>query len=152
MDLKIKLMPDTNEFDIDIFHWELESDDGLNTAILRSLFENARVTVDELNAGETDRAGFWGDTVDNPDADANGSKLWLLDRGKTTDETLEQAREYCEEALQWLIDDSIAESVTVTTDFYDKFTLAIQIEIQRPGVDRKSSKFDYVWEIRANGV
>lgn len=152
MDLAIKLMPDTNEFDLDLRRWELEFDDGLETAILRSLFENGRVTVDELNEGETDRFGWWGDAASNPDNVKSGSKLWLLERGKTTDETLEAAREYCEEALQWLIDDGVAESVTVTTEYLDKFTLAIGIEIQRPGVDRKSSKYDFVWEVRQSGV
>jgi phage gp46-like protein len=152
MDPRLKYKPETGEFDLDIKRWDIENDDGLETAVLRSLFEDARIETEELPPGEKSLGGFWGDAVENDDNIPSGSKLWLLNRGKLTDETLEQAREYSEQALQWLVDDGVAESVTVTTERINLNTLGIGIEIQRPGEDRKSSRFDFVWEIKANAV
>lgn len=152
MDLRFKYDALNQEFDLGIENNELEFDDGLETAVLVSLYSDARAEVDELPIGQTSRRGFWGDAVENPDKVNTGSKLWLLDRAKTTDELLEQVREYCEAALQWLVDDAIAESVTVETRYLDKFSMAIEITIARPQGEKQPFKYGYVWEVRSNGI
>ena len=152
MDLKINYDPLVQAFDLSFVNWDLAPEDGLETSILISLFSDARVTDDELPLGELDKRGFWGDAVNNPQGYALGSKLWLLDRSKITDEVLEEAREYCEQALQWLLEDSIAESVTVETRYIDNQSMGITIEIVRPSRNRVSSKFDFIWKGTGNGI
>lgn len=59
--------------------------------------------------------GWWADSY-NDDEPPIGSKLWLLSREVLTDSTLKLAREYAEDALQWLVDDHVAESVSVSAE------------------------------------
>lgn len=154
MDLKVSYSKDTLDFDLNLKNWELEYDDGLESSILISLYSDARVSLEELQPGEISRRGFWGDAVDNPENHNTGSKLWMLDRATITSELLESAREWCEEALQWLIDDRIAESVTVTTAYKptDRSVMEIGIQIVRPTGNRVAYKFDFVWEDRVSGI
>lgn len=149
-DLRFKYLPEESEFDLAIKNWELEFDDGLETAVLISLFTDARVEEEELPSGETDRRGWWGDGVLNPDRIPLGSKLWLLDRATSRPERLEQARQYAMEALQWLIDDKIAASVEVETSFAEENpeNILLEISIARPSKDGADLRFDFVWEAR----
>jgi phage gp46-like protein len=152
-DVRIKYFPDTGEFDLDIKVNEIENDEGLETAVLISLFSDARCEEEELPEGETSRRGFWGDAVENPDNIQTGSKLWVvIERAKTTDELLEEVREFCEQALEWLIDDMVADSVTVETSYLNTSTLNIEIEITRPDGRSVNFKYNGVWEARERGI
>lgn len=136
---------DGNEMDLQIEKGDLALDSGLRTAVLLSLFTDARAGSEELPPGETWRRGYWADELAETLNDRHGSKLWLLTREKQTPEVAERAREYCLEALQWLIDDGIAASVSVSTGFFSRGSLGIEIEIVRPGGDRSAFRFDYLW-------
>ena len=96
---------------------DLLAEDGLDTAILVSLFTDARVREDELPPGHTWRRGWWGDGVDD-EPDITGSKLWLLRREKATQQVLVRARGYIREALAWMIRDGVAVSLNVDTQLF----------------------------------
>ncbi len=153
-ELVFKYDKSTGEFDLSILNWDFETDDGLESAILISLFSEARVGVDELREGETELKGFWADQIVPSEERSTGSKLWLLDRGKATDEALEQARDYCIEALQWLVDDGIASSVDAEATYLARRrdTMQIEIQITRPDSSELNFKFDYVWGGRTNAL
>lgn len=119
-------------FDIEYRIGDFASDAGLETAVAISLFTDRRVTDDELPLGETDRRGWWGDMFPDLDGDQIGSKLWLLEREKITDDTLNRAQEYAEEALAWLIEDGVAESVTVEASVGSSDRLDLAVSITRP--------------------
>lgn len=94
---------------------DLARDDGLQTAVLLSLFtDRAAEEGDVLPDEETDRRGWWGDEFADDAGDRIGSRLWLLARSKRTDDVLARAEEYARESLQWLIDDKVAERIEVT--------------------------------------
>ncbi|MDZ7804345.1 phage GP46 family protein [Thiohalophilus sp.] len=103
------------QFDARLSGPELATDDGLRTAVMLSLFTDARATEDDpLPNGARDRRGCWMDSfLDN---DSIGSRLWLLSREKETPDVLQRARQYAEEALQWLLDDGVAESISVSAE------------------------------------
>lgn len=132
-------------FDLEMKNNDLSLDLTLKTAIEISLFSDRRVSVDELPEGETDQRGWWADAL-NDDQDEIGSKLWLLKREKVTQNIVDRAREYCEEALQWLVTDQIAASVTVTTERQGLYQIAIGVGIQRPKDDRVKFRFGFIWE------
>ena len=44
-----------------------------------------------------------------------GSKLWLLYQSRLTNETVNRARNYCQQALQWIVDLGYAQSILVDT-------------------------------------
>ena len=132
-------------FDLQMQKNDLALDDTLKTAIIIGLFTDRRVTVEELPDGEKDRRGWWVDAL-NDDHDQIGSQLWTLKREKVTQGVLDRAREYCEEALQWLIDDQIAESVQVATERQGLYQIAIGVSVKRPQDDRIKYRFGFIWE------
>lgn len=139
----------------------LATDDGMRTAILISLFSDARAADDEvLPEAGGDRRGWWGDAYARevrPDAgtarDANriGSLLWLLSRSKITARTLAQAKQACEDALAWLVRDGIASAVRVVVEAQVRTgqqaadMLAIAVEIDRPGGPNRQ-RHDFTWD------
>jgi phage gp46-like protein len=86
--------------------------DELQQAVLISLFSWAK-SHDDDGVVAPYRQGWWGDTFSNVSGDRIGSRLWLLQREKLTNEAVSRAKSYAEEALQWLVDDSILESFEV---------------------------------------
>lgn len=125
------------------FDWQqvspsLAEDDGLETAVILSLFTDRRAEDDDvLPDGTDDRRGWWGDAYPDIDGDRIGSRLWLLHREKDAQRAVNRAREYADEALRWLIDDGIARQVTVATGWVDRTSGALsetRTAASRPGV------------------
>ena len=126
--------------DICVVGADLLAEDGLDTAILISLFTDARVREDELPPGHTWRRGWWGDDVED-EPDITGSKLWVLRRSKATQEVLVRARGYIREALAWMIRDGVAVSLNVDTAYSAPGVMQIFIEIVEP--DRTRLEFQF---------
>lgn len=125
--------------DIKISNSDIVPDEGIYTAVIISLFSDRRAPVDAaLPDASEGRRGWWADT----DKVKVGSLLWLLDREKTLPEVAARAREYCAEALQWLIDDGIAAAVKIDATIIRPNGLQILIKISRG----KAKKYDYLWQ------
>lgn len=130
-------------------------DNGLRTAILISLFTDARAPADApLPEESADRRGWWGDdftaTEGRPrnTTSETGSLLWLLARSKITQATINRAREYTIAALQWLLTDGIASRLDVQVEAQDRQRLAIRVELDRPQGPAREL-YDFVWEASA---
>jgi phage gp46-like protein len=88
-------------------------EDDITTAVILSIFVDARAgDGDVIPDGTTDRRGWWGDEFED-DGESLGSKLWLLDRGKQIAGEDEKAEKHVRNALQWMLDDGIVQSVSV---------------------------------------
>lgn len=103
----------------------------LQNAVVISLFTDARCEQDELPQGETDRRGYYGD-FELPQGESLGSKLWTLKREKVIPKTINRARDYATQALQWLVDDGHLQSVKVTAERggLQQINLLIQCQLQ----------------------
>ena len=133
---------------------ELGRDDGLRTAILLSLFSDARAPAGAtLPEQGGDRRGWWGDafaaTEIRNEADALGSTLWLLGRAKAVPGAVEQARQAAETALGWLVRDGVASAVRVEAESQGTVSsglrLALGVVLERPqGPGRQ--RFDFTWD------
>ncbi len=111
-------------------------DEGLERAIVISLFTDAKADDDDAIPDEsTNRRGWWADSVAPPsNAPAEypwltGSKLWLLWREKQTPETTRRAKRYAEKSLQWLIQRGDATSVVVSAYFSKQGLLMLPVTI-----------------------
>lgn len=131
-------------FKLGVANGDLEKDDGLQTAVIISLFTDQRCTDDELPPDQKSKRGWWGDKFSEIDQDQIGSKLWLLERVKRTDETLRKAQDYIKDALKWLIDDGVAASITVSAIYDSNNQLVADIDIQKPS--GRSSRFQLLWD------
>jgi phage gp46-like protein len=124
----------------------LEEDDGLETAVVLSLFSDRRANRDDaLPDNSTERRGWWGDGFAEVAGDRFGSRLWLLSREKQTSEVLQRAREYAREALAWLVQDGIAREVIVTAEVVRQGVLGLGIEIRRGDAAAVRYRFDSFW-------
>ncbi len=103
--------------DIEYDNGDLTREGGLETAVWMSLFTDRRADIDDnIPDGTTNRRGWWGDLVADTDGDQIGSRLWLLDRSATTEDAIVDAEFYIREALQWMIDDDVCESIDVVVE------------------------------------
>lgn len=142
----IALIDNIGAFDFALKGADLETDEGLNAAVVVSLFCDARADSDEIPEGEDPR-GWWADHFAENSGDQTGSKLWLLGREKQIPEVLARAQEYAQEALAWLVDDGVASGVTVDASFPQMGALELAVSITRPRSGASfERRYQYVWE------
>ncbi|OQS32464.1 phage GP46 family protein [Chromobacterium haemolyticum] len=101
--------------------------DPIDSAIVLSLFCDARALAEDR---QPDPRGWWGDALAGQPFDRWGSRLWLLaQRAKDVPATLRDAEFYAGEALTWMLDDGVAQSLKVTAHSAGNETLLLSIVI-----------------------
>lgn len=130
---------------------DMRSDDALTRAVLISLFTWRRARPDDRLPDDR-RHGWWGDTYATVNGDRIGSRLWLLTREKLTQETINRAREYAEEALAWMRADGVAARISVQVDRRGLDRLDLLVRIWRREGDRQpvELRFDNFWQEMLN--
>lgn len=127
---------------------DLHRDPGLETAILISLFTEARAREqDELPLGTTFRSGYWGSMLERREI---GSRLWLLRRSTISETMLRHVEQYCKDALQWMIDDGLASSVVAVASKAGGGRVNFMVTINRPESD-VNFRFFINWELQIYG-
>jgi phage gp46-like protein len=134
----------------------IDETEAFATAVMVALGTNRRANDDDIlpNAPEdSDRRGWWADT--NADVIWQGwpigSRLWLLEREKITDNTASQGStiaridSYIREALQPFTDNRMASriDVTVTREAIDK--IVARIIIYRGPLPAIQLQFQSLW-------
>jgi len=122
---------------------QVARDDGLRTAVLLSLFLDARARPEdplpEAPAGgalgarganaDADRRGWVGDALAPVAGDRMGSRLWLLAREKQTEGVRARAEIYAREALAWLVADGLATGLDVAATWRGRGVLDLRVRI-----------------------
>lgn len=127
------------------------TDEGLETAAFISLFtRRAALPDDVLPEPQAPRGGWWADPYADVEGDLIGSRLWLLSRSKASQATVNLARLYAEEAVQWMVEDGIAESVTAEAERHADGVLAFRVEIVKP--TEPASRWSGVWTAHLNSL
>ncbi|RTY53678.1 hypothetical protein EKL29_21175 [Pantoea sp. YU22] len=122
--------------------------DRLTRAVLISLFTWRRAESDD----ETDQPfGWWGDTFPSVANDKIGSRLYLLKRSKLTNATVSQARDYVQQALDWLTEDGVAARVDVSVARTGIDLLEVGIKIYQHDGSIHAVLFDDIWRSLQNG-
>lgn len=117
----------------------LAAGDDLLTAVLISLFTDATADIDDpIPDGSTDPRGWWAGPI--------GSKIWLRTRSKATPLVAALVKHDVEEALAWLIEDGIAASIEVTTEWSRPTMLGVRVIIRRTSGDVRALAYASVWE------
>lgn len=87
----------------------------LRRAVTISLFSWRRANADD-ELDDSDRQGWWGDSVPTVAGDQMGSRLWQLRRRTLVPDTFKDAKAYADEALAWMVEDGIVSAVGVTVE------------------------------------
>jgi phage gp46-like protein len=147
-------------WDIDVFEAiakflqstnDVETDDGLSTMVIVSLFTDARADVDDPLPDENGgRRGWWADETSDKAGDSVGSKLWLYERSKLDDRVLLDIQKAGQDALKWMTDEGVAKNVKVEATMYalqsGKYTVLLTVEITKPDGKKLPYKFEGLWE------
>lgn len=121
---------------------DLETDEGLETALFISLFVDR---YDETTEDPTQRRGWWADGIDGTE-DRIGSRLWRAEvSGKLTADLPDKLRTWTREALQWLLDDGVARELLITPTLTAQgYTL--EIDVYRPSqTDPSRFRYSRTW-------
>jgi phage gp46-like protein len=110
----------------------LTTDDTLRTMVLVALFTWRRADPEDDVPDASDLKGWWGDNYPEVENDQMGSKLWQLEGMKADDEALAFAREAIADALQFMLDDGIADSITIEVEIRERSILVGRVGILRP--------------------
>jgi len=147
MDIAIKYNPDRRAYDLTVTGGDLATDEGLETAVLLSLFTDRRAgEADEIPDGTDNRRGWWADAYNSR---RHGSRLWLLSREKELESVLRRAKTYAEEALSWLVTDGVAERVEAEAEHVRRGVLRLYVRVFRGDLDALERHYEYVWNAMA---
>jgi phage gp46-like protein len=92
---------------------DFERVSGFDTALWVSLFTDARASSSQVVLPEQ-RRGWVGDTVSPVIDRPLGGLLWLVDQRRLNQATLNEAIDYTNKALNWLLEDNLVSGIDVT--------------------------------------
>lgn len=141
----IALVWQTQHADMALAGADLLADDGLETAVILSLFCDRRAQPEDGVPLGDDPRGWWGDSYADVPGDAIGSRLWLLAREKQLPSVAQRAQAYASEALAWLVEDGVASDVQVTASWLATGMLGLAVAIERPTQPPFNRQYQYVW-------
>jgi phage gp46-like protein len=120
----------------------------LETAAVISLFTDRLAEPDDRlpDPGDGDRRGWWADW--DHEGGLIGSRLWLISREKQTEDVRLRAEDYCREALAWMLEDDVADSIVVTAAWAvgAPGRLDVDVEIYRARALLLHRSFSWAWE------
>jgi phage gp46-like protein len=114
VDIALRLV-DKKYYDISFTKGDFTLTNGLDTALLMSVFGEKRADVSEVPTPELQR-GWWGNLFNDVLNYEYGSKLWLLDQARATQEKINDGVAYLQEGLNWLKEDNYVDQIFVDGD------------------------------------
>ena len=119
---------ENNLYDIDFSsNGDFYLTETFETSLLVSIFEEKRADESEI-PNPIYRRGWWGNILNDGDFE-NGSKLWMIYQSRATNETLSRAIDYIKIAINWFIEDNLADKINVSGYYENKGELFIMINI-----------------------
>lgn len=145
MDIAMNIVD--NCIQLQLENGDLKVEQGLETAVIISVFSDQRVTNEELPPGIEFKRGWWADLFPEVEGDRIGSKQWILNRSTNTLETVAQLENLVRESLQWMLDDGVASAIEVSAaiDENNPELKTLAIEITRPS-GGETDRFGIIWD------
>jgi len=156
-DIKLLWSVPAMDGDLEYSTGDLTLDKGLESAVIISMYTDARAGDDDKLDDPDDKRGWWGDLTNEYDDDRIGSKLWLRARSKTTNETLVLAKKDVKDCLQWMLDDGVAVRIDVNAERLARNdgvvdVLGIELKILQRDGNVLAMNFYELWEEQFNGL
>lgn len=141
-----KLAIDTNgQFDVVLEDGDIATETGFDTAIWVSLFTDARASADQVVLAQH-RRGWPGNLVSTVDNRQLGGMLWLIDQRRLNQATLNEAVDYAQKALNWIVEDNVAQNIEVSGVIVP--TSGIQLNVTITALSGETeSRYINTWEL-----
>lgn len=131
--------------DLEIRDGDLVPENGLETAVLISLFTDRYIEKENLPPSIVESRGNWADALE-PDSFRLGSRLWAIDRiGKLDAPTRAGIEAAARESLEWFVEEGIAEEVNVRAVLVSGQRIDLDISIRRPEKN-EDDVFKFLWD------
>lgn len=136
--------------DLTVTHDGLSLDEGLVSMVIICLFTDARASSDDIIPDGTDDPRGWpGDTFsDSP----WGSKLWLLDREKLTEDVRQRVADYASLAIQPLLRAGYVRNARITARISRPDRIIFTVILTRPDKTLLRIEMNKRWEATINAV
>lgn len=145
--------------DLSVINGGVDIEQGLETAVMMSLFTWGRANDDDILPDSTsdDLRGWWGELASpEVEGDKFGSRLWIYtERAKTTEKVLMGVKNAAQEALRWMIEDGVAAKVDVDVERAGNpgnDRLYYQVRIYKKDGNIETFVYDTYWEGQFNGI
>ncbi|MEQ8823850.1 MAG: phage GP46 family protein [Filomicrobium sp.] len=119
---------------------DFELTDGLDSAIIVSLFSDRRAYADEVQ-DPWKRRGWIGDLVSEEPNDRHGSGLWLYEQRRLTQDTAIGVRNEAVQSLEWMQDEALVTQVEADVLSYPehrRVDLRITLQLLDGGVVQRA--------------
>ncbi|HFO2533638.1 TPA: phage GP46 family protein [Yersinia enterocolitica] len=116
--------------------------DNLTRSVIISLFSWRRADPDD---DSEQPMGWWGDSYPTIQNDRIGSRLYLLQRTTLTNNTVELARGYLDQALAWLKEDGVVSRIAIIVQRRGTDILTAEITLYRNDGNSQLITFDDLW-------
>lgn len=126
--LHLRIDPNTHEGDL----CEPGESSDIETAAILSIACDASA---EPSDPVQERRGYWADAYATRKGDRWGSRMWELGEAIDTDDALQRAKQYGEEAFRWGLEDKTLESVSAVGVRLADGSIASDITVKEPGKD-----------------
>ncbi|MGD9276258.1 MAG: phage GP46 family protein [Candidatus Pacearchaeota archaeon] len=131
-------------YDINFIDGDIEITQGFETSLLMTVLCERRASASEISIAQK-RRGWWGNAFLGYNNFEQGSKLWLLSQARADQLTLNNAKTFLNNALQWYITDSLLSNFTVDTSYNAQKELLIKISLIISS-DIVLSKYFKLWQ------
>ena len=132
IDIKVIQRDDYIDIDFDA-QGRIRTTESLETPVLVSLLTDRRANVEEVQLPQN-RRGWWADFLSTTAGHQIGSKWWLLEQARLTQDTVNKARDFTERALQWMIESDLVDNIEVQTSRENRKLIIFIRLIQKGGV------------------
>lgn len=129
-------------YDLQISNSDFESAYGFETAIPISYFTDARASAVQVQEAKNRRG--WVGNIRSVDVGRElGGLLWILDQARIIQDTLNFAKQYAQDSLQWMLDDIVARAVLIEVIEIDSRQIRIGTTITT--VDNTVLRYVSLW-------
>ena len=122
---------------IQVLNGEPEMDGGLESAVYLSLFGN-------------DGSDYWANEYFTEDQKLTGLFIGFMLGNPKTISTINQAREFARQDMQWFINSGIADTVDVTITSPSRQRIDLTVELKIDGNTLFQNTFQINWEFQIN--
>ncbi len=134
-DIKL-IQDDKGAYDIDFSNGDFDLTDGLDTAIILSIFDEKRATKTQISESLLRRGHFTNEFSDVETYEV-GSRQWLFtEQAKNSESNLSLLENSIRDGLQWMLQDNIISNITVEAS---KSEGNINLEINLEGKSKDDS-------------
>lgn len=123
---------------------DLKGTNSFDTAILMTLYCERRADESEI-ADVSQRRGWWGNILSKISGFEIGSKLWLLNQARNTQDNLNYGITYLQTAFNWFVTSGYAKKIQVTGKISNDTGMSFNIKIFT-GNDNTASPLYALWK------